>query len=177
MITDGEIAEVSRLLGKLQPGFLPFDVFHQVTRLWVSSIVEFVPLRRTQDGRIEVLLLPRADDDPVFPGTLHTPGVVVLATDALGSYRDAFERLLRTELPGAKTSEPVYVMNSFHSSGRGTESANIYWVEMQSEPTMGAFYDIEHLPGNLIPYQLGFIAQAAQHYAAATNPQGAKITV
>lgn len=174
MITDGEIAEVSRILAKLEPGFLPFDIFHQVTRLWVSTIVEFVPLRRTEDGRIEILLLPRADDDPIFPGTLHTPGVVVLATDTLGSYRDAFERLLKNELPGVKASEPVYVMNSFHSSGRGTESAHIYWVEVQSEPAVGTFYDTEQLPDNLIPYQLGFIPQAAQHYAAATAVRTAK---
>lgn len=164
-----EYAEIAEGLSRLEPGFLPFEIFHQVARLVVLPIVEIVPLRTAADGTVEVLLLKRKADDPLFAGQLHTPGCVVLATDKPGSFETAFQRLTLGELQDVRTSEPVYVTQLLHHSGRGMESTHVYWVEVYGEPTAGAFYPVDNLPANFMPSQLDFVPQAVANYRAAAE--------
>lgn len=98
--------QLAALLSSMEPGFLPYDIFVQIARLVVLSIIEFVPLRKNKNGNIEVLLLSRGMDDPIWPGELHTPGTVVRPTDTQGGMYLAFERILDDELKGAKVSAP-----------------------------------------------------------------------
>ena len=169
MITREEEVEAARILAKLEPGFLPFDIFQQVARLVVFSIVEVVPLRVSATGQIEVLLLDREADDPIFPGQVHTSGCVVRPTDTPGSFETAFQRILHDELGDIRTSEPVYVTQLLHHSGRGMESSHIYWVEVRGEPAVGTFYPVDDLPANFMKQQLDFLHQAVASYKDATN--------
>jgi hypothetical protein len=167
--TSNEYAEIASRLAKLKPGFLPFDIFQQVARLSTLSIVEIVPLRTNARGNVEVLLLEREVDDPIFAGQLHTPGCVVLSTDTPGSFESAFRRVICGELGGARTSEPSYVTQLLHHSGRGMESSHIYWVDVADEPSVGKFYEVNSLPERFMKSQRDFLFQAVASYGAATR--------
>lgn len=163
-------AQLVALLTQLEPGFLPYEVFLQIARLATLSIVEFVPLR-WRDGRVEVLLLPR---DPRYehnPGELHTPGTVIRPTDIDSDEHLAFKRIQDEELQGIETSDPIFVGSNLHRSWRGAEHAQIFWVEVLSEPGVGEFYPIDELPAKLMDSQLGFIKLAADNFKSATQSQ------
>lgn len=165
-MTEEGIIQTAHLLAKLQPGFLPYPIFEQIARLVALPIVEFVPLRK-HEGNIEVLLIARPDDDPLWPGLLHTPGTVIRATDLNEGKQEnwpAFERILKDELEGTKVSSPHYVGSIFHESKRGAEQAQLYWVEVQGEPKVGRFYPVDKLPPSLIDSQVTFIKEATKHY-------------
>lgn len=159
-LSEEEIQKVAETLKKLDPGFLPFDIFQEVARLTPTPIMEIVPLRRSE-GRTEVLLLRREQDDPVWPNALHTPGTAVRATD---TEEVALDRILVDELESTASTQPRFVDNVMHHSGRGMEAAQVYYVETQDVPEGGAFYDVNNLPPELVQTQLDFIPQAIQQY-------------
>lgn len=158
-----------RLLKQLEPGFLPYEIFEQVARLAALSIIEFVPLRTGKDGKVEVLLLERAPDDPIWPGMVHSPGTVIRPGDTEGTMYKAFERIVKDELNGTAISNPYYVGSLLHKSRRGTEHAQIYWVEVLGEPRVGTFYPVDELPDNLVESQPKFIKLAAKSYQESEN--------
>jgi hypothetical protein len=163
-LTEEETKTLVSLLDKLEPGFLPYDIFVQIARLVVLSIIEFVPLRLNNKGEVEVLLLSRGADDPIWSNELHVPGTVIRPTDTEGKIYLAFDRIFKDELQDTKTSNPHYVGSNLHPSKRGMEQAQIFWVEVLGEPTTGHFYPISQLPDNLIASQLNFIKQAATSF-------------
>ena len=156
-LTQDELKQIVGQLGKLQPGFLPFELFLQVARLVALPILELVPLRRIE-GRIEVLLLERGANDLLWPGMLHIPGTVIRATD--NSAGDAIGRIRQDELAGLKFTTPKLIKTDFHKSRRGSEVAQVYCTEVQEVPKTGRFYDVGKLPGNLVPGQNIFIEEA-----------------
>jgi hypothetical protein len=162
-LSETEIEQLTLLLKKLEPGFLPYDIFMQIARLTVLSIIEFVPMRM-RDDKVEVLLLSRGDDDPLWPNELHVPGTVIRPTDTEGNIYKAFERILKDELNGTETSHPYYVGSNLHPSKRGMEQAQIYWVEVTGEPKIGKFHNAEALPPNVMESQLNFIKLAAKKF-------------
>lgn len=167
MIDDPSIQAIADGLKAFEPGFLPYPIFEQIARLVTLPIIEFVPLRHGNSG-IEVLLIRRSSDDPIFPNLEHTPGTVIRATDL--EARDhknwpAFQRILEDELLQTKVGSPHYVGSMFHSSKRGTEQAQIYWLEILEEPKVGTFYPLDELPANLMDSQLKFIKLAAENFA------------
>lgn len=153
------------LLAKLEPGFLPYGIFVQIARLVVLSIIEFVPLR-LNNSKVEVLLLERSMEDPIWPGQLHTPGTVIRPTDTEGKIYLAFERILKDELQGTSVSEPHYVGSSLHKSKRGMEQAQIFWVEVLETPKVGKFYEVDALPPEFMESQSKFVRQAANSFLA-----------
>jgi hypothetical protein len=164
-LSDTEVATVVGLLKKLPPGFLPFELFQQVARLVALPIVELVPLRR-HDGRTEVLLFQREDEDPHWPGAWHTPGTVLRATDETRGVQEAFHRLAVEEMEGAVFYEPVFVKNVIHHQGRGTEVSAVYWAECVESPS-GIFFPADDLPEDpLIASQRLFIDLAVKHFEA-----------
>jgi hypothetical protein len=164
MTTDEE-KELAELLKKLEPGFLPYDIFVEIARLVALPIIEFVPFRLNAQKKIEVLLLHRGDDDPIWPGAWHTPGTVIRATDNEDKIYKAFERILKDELKNTKVGQPYYVGSVFHKSKRGAEQSQVFWVEVLGNPEAGKFYELENLHQKTIKSQLLFIKQAAQSYA------------
>lgn len=157
-LSEEEISTLVSLLSSLEPGFLPFDIFIQIARLVALPIIEFVPLRVNANGQVEVLLIDRE----VWPYALHTPGTVVRATDTEGRHV-VFERI-REELQGTKISDPHYVGSTLHKSQRGTEQAQIFWVELLGEPTVGQLHVVDDLPVRTMDSQIEFIKQAAKSF-------------
>jgi hypothetical protein len=163
--TPEEIAIAAKILSRLKPGFLPLSLFLETARLTVSSIVEVVPLRKSGDS-IQVLLTKRDDDDPNWPGMLHTPGTVVRPTDEEGSYASAFGRILGDELASVELAgEPQHVDSILHKVKRGMEDAKVFFVEVTGEPIMGTFHDITALPENVVDTQIDMIHRAATKFA------------
>jgi hypothetical protein len=161
-MTDEDIAKVAALLKQLEPGFLPYDVFIQIARLSVLSIIELVPLR-SNHGRIEVLLLERSPDDPIWPGKLHSPGTVVRPTDR-SLPGEPVKRIISDELNGTKLSNQQFVKSLFYDTDRGKENASVFWAEVLGEPKAGKFYQLDNLPDNLITFQKDFIEAAAEKF-------------
>lgn len=162
-MTDKETKKLVELLRTLEPGVLDFDVFVQIARLVVLSIIEFVPLR-LNNGEVEVLLLSRGGKDPIWPNELHVPGTVIRPTDNENKIYMAFDRIINDELGGTKMSEPYFVGSILHKSKRGSEHAQVYWVEVLEKPKVGKFYPVDELPDNLIESQTKFIKQASKSY-------------
>lgn len=162
-----DIQRTADLLKSFEPGFLPYPIFEQIARLVALPIVEFVPLRVTQDGKCEVLLIARPEDDPFWPGMLHTPGTVVRATDIHKGEQDdwqAFSRIIKDELQDTEVGQPHYVGSMFHSSKRGAEQAQLYWIEVTGQPKAGTFYSLDALPDGLMESQLSFVKLAAENF-------------
>ncbi len=167
-LTESEINQTAELLARIPAGFLPFPIFRQIARLAVFSIVEVVPLR-IRDDQVEVLLLERGEEKQdwpeLWPGILHTPGTVIRPTDELGSYKEAFRRILHDELHSVELAgEPEYVYNLLHHNKRGTESAQVFIAEVVGEPKVGAFYPADRLPNNIMLSQLDFIPRAVEEF-------------
>lgn len=164
-MNDAEVEKLVELLSKFKPGFLPYPVFEQVARIVALPIVEFVPLR-LKDGKVEVLLIPRDNNDPHWSGMVHTPGTVIRATDLNseeGNY-PAFKRIIHDELKDTSIGPPHYVGSILHESKRGVEQAQLYWVEVLGEPNIGVFYSVDALPDNLIKSQENFIKEASRNF-------------
>lgn len=158
--------QIATLLKGYEPGFLPYPVFEQIARLVALPIVEFIPFRQ-QAGQIEVLLIARPEDDALWPGLLHTPGTVVRATDIQsesGQIWTPFKRILHDELLDTEVGTPHFVGSQLHTSKRGVEQAQLYWVEVKSDPLVGKFYPVTLLPSTLIESQILFINLAVTSY-------------
>ncbi len=168
-LTVSEINQIADLLARIEQGFLPFPIFRQIARLAVFSIVEVVPMRLNASGGVEVLLLKRGEEKQdwpeLWPGILHTPGTVIRPTDELGSYKDAFARILHDELHDVRLAgEPIYIKNLLHHNKRGTESAQVFIAEVIDEPIVGEFYAADRLPSNIMLSQLDFIPAAVEAF-------------
>lgn len=172
-LTEEKIAEVIAVLRLMEPGKIHKGLFPDMARLVNTQIIELVPVRRSAEGRIEVLLTRRPHGDPIWPDKLHTPGTIVSASDRPFTYDDAFNRLFEGELQGVETGEPVlaHPLPIPHDSERGRENALVYWVEVKGEATAGDFYDVEALPSDLVQSQLDFIPVAIESYRAANQAQ------
>ncbi len=164
-LSSNEIKLAAQLLGRLQPGFLPFDIFIQVARLTVLSIVEVVPLCRNGQGDTEVLLLPRGADDQLWPDMLHVPGTVIRPDDGVKPLPKAFSRVM-DEMQQVRMRQPKFVTNIFRKTKRGNEYVHIYWAEVLSNPTIGSFYKVDDLPSNIVEDQPSLISQAVSSYEA-----------
>ncbi|EKE18596.1 MAG: hypothetical protein ACD_9C00288G0005 [uncultured bacterium] len=165
-ITEEEIKIVSDILKKLEPGFLPLPIFLEVARLYVSCIVEIVPLYN-DNGKAKVLLQEREANDPIWGGKLHTAGTVVRANDEEGSFKDAFKRLIGQELQNISIKkDPVFVSFIFHQSLRGRELAVVFYVELATNEVLhlGKLYDVEKLPNEIVNTQINFIQEAARQF-------------
>lgn len=166
-LSEEEIKTLADLLSKLGPGFLPAPVFYQIARLTVTPTIQIVPLHYELGGKIDVLLLPRDQNDPIWPGKLHVPRTVVRANDDAAS---PFVRIIGEELANTPVSQPVFVKNVFQHSGRGMEASQIYCVAIEGQPKVGELYDVKKLPGNLMESQLGFIPAAVETFLATRKP-------
>ena len=164
-ITSEQIKTVEEILKQLEPGLLPEEIFYQIARVFVTPIVEIVPII-LEDGKVKVLLLERPADDPFWGGMLHTPGTIVLSTDKEGSIESAFERILNNELAGeTATHPPILVGYENHQGNRGRELALIHWIEMKDATSkVGKYYDIDNLPVRIVNTQVKFIKKAVDHY-------------
>jgi len=101
-----ESISVAARLDRFEPGFLPEPLFISIARLAVLTAIEWIPLRKTPDGTIQVLLFERPATDPIWPGMLHTPGTILRPGDT--TLDDGFRRLYTDELSNITTAAPIF---------------------------------------------------------------------
>jgi len=156
--------ELAAQLNRYEPGFLPEPLFVSIARLAVLTAIEFIPLRRTTDGTIQVLLFERPDTDPVWPGMLHTPGTVVRPSDV--TLEDGFERLFKDELGNQQSNAPVYIGTDLIHHKRGSTVTLEYLLQVDQSLGGGQFYDVENIPNRFIPEQRSMVKRAVERFAA-----------
>lgn len=169
-MSEEEVQQATALLRKLSTDeLLPYDIFLEFARLSCFSIVELVPLRKNGDD-VEVLLFKRPAIDQVWIGMVHTPGVVIRPTDARSGLDGVLKRLIGAELPGTKfRGEPIFVEIILREVKRGTECANVYYVEVDSHYGDGAWHNVSSLPDNVIDTQIEMIRNASKTFADASG--------
>jgi hypothetical protein len=163
-VSQAEIEQAVAIIKKLQKGNLPQDIFVAIAEKTVTPIVEIVPVRRNAEGKTEVLLTRRPDNDPIWPGMLHVPGTVVRASDGDLHNSEAFVRITQGELAGTPMGKPVLAYSLLHASERGMEQSQVYWAEVTGQPLSGKFYPADDLPSEVVPSQLDFIPSAVHNY-------------
>lgn len=168
-ISEKQITEVENTLSQLSPGFLPYPIFLQVSRLTVNCIIEIVPIR-LRDNKPEVLLLKREESCSIWSNMFHTPGTVLRATDEKWSFVSAFDRVIKTELKEYKiSSSPIYVDTVFQQTARGAELALVHYVEVEDNFNNDNFYSLNRLPDNVVETQINFIKNAVNRFLMANN--------
>ncbi len=170
--SDEEIAQAVEVLSRLSRGFLPFELFIQVARLVTTPTVDFAPVRKTEQGEVEIFLTQREPDDLYWPNEWHVPGGVLRSTDDEGDFSSGYSRTMDGELGGGLVAigEPQFVAMKFWDGLRGRELEIVHYVEVEVKPGVslpGAFFDVTKLPENTIKQQLSVIAEVAAAYRAA----------
>lgn len=166
-LTDAEIKEIAEKLKKLEPGFIPFDLFYQFNRLKVTITIEVVPLCFDSKGNVNVVLFNRGPDDAWWPNLYHTPGTCLLDSDIpkedeWGLPTRAFERLKNGELKGIKLiNNPIFIGNLSHQVRRGPESVHVYIQEVDYESAKPYLFQISNLPENILDHQINMIKKCA----------------
>ncbi len=161
-----EILLAADILSRLPEGkSLNRILFTEIARLVTSPIIEFVPLKII-DGKINILLIPRESDDPLWPSMLHTPGTAVRPSDK--SLEDSFSRLLDHELGDINVSSLDYAGMQLHHTDRGNDLAHIFYGEVDGVSS-GTYYPVNALPDNIIASQLPMIKAVVGEYAINKN--------
>ncbi len=161
-----EILLAADILSRLPEGkSLNRILFTEIARLVTSPIIEFVPLKII-DNKINVLLIPRDADDPLWPSMLHTPGTAVRPLD--NNIEEPFKRLLNGELGDVDLSSLNYAGMQLHHTDRGNELAHIFYGEVDGVSS-GTYYPVDALPNNIIASQLSMIKAVVGEYATSKN--------
>jgi hypothetical protein len=156
-------------LRDLAPGALPPPLFKAFARLTVTPTFVVVPLFQRQ-GQLRARLTRRAATDRHYPGLLHPPGKVILATDT--SFDAVFQRLMTSELPQVDTlSPPVLAAPFLDQITRGREISLVHWLHISDPGDAARTFDPAALPEDVIATDLPRIACAVQSYVAATLVQ------
>ncbi len=170
-LTPEEDKQLAGLLSKWRGGRISTPVFTQLAAVTPQAIVEVVLLRE-REKVLETLLIPRPDDDIVWPGMFHTPGVALRTSDY---YREdqnplngVFERIQR-EINSEFVSPPTFAGRLHRLSERGPEVVDVYMAELPESTKIKpgqVWHPVEQLPTNrkFIQGQMGHVTIAAIAY-------------
>lgn len=131
--------EVVNYLKKIKPGKLPAEIFYQFCRLFYTIACDLVIF----DSHDHILLTKRENNDPFWPGMLHVPGKVTVGTDK--NYLETAKRVLSSELPGIKTSQPVLAGSYSFDGMRGPGETKVFIARLIKNNNY-KFYDPKDLP-------------------------------
>lgn len=164
------IPEVVSALSRVQAGYLPADLFFQVSRLTVVAAVEVVPLRYWE-GECQVLLTQRPANDPYWPGQWHNPGSIMRPTDEPGTFASAIERVCVGELGLTSSPELTFVAPWFWHGARGSVVSLVHWLDVSHVNNIqdGTFYSVHNLPADLISGMQPILNLAIEHYTKHTT--------
>ena len=151
-------------LSKYRNKLLPLPIFLEIYKIVVLTTVEIVPLIKNGDS-IKVLLTKRGANDPTWPNLYHIPGTVLRSSDKIGSFADAYKRILINELKNIKTLNiPTLIEPILRDLGRGKEVTLLHWTLIKNKPSVGRLFDINNLPKNIIRPQIKYIKLAVKHF-------------
>lgn len=174
-LTPEEDVELVVLLKK-SVGRISTPVFTEIARIIPQPIVEVVIFRRNEDV-LETLLIPRPEDDIVWPGMYHTPGVALRAADFRRDDQEplngAFERIQRGELKSNFLYPPIFtgVMNVVGERGGGVSQVFVTGLPEDSSQPDHIWYPVDLLPQNpkFIQSQMRHVRLAAAFFEMLGN--------
>jgi hypothetical protein len=154
-ITDGfspgDDEKVVSILNKWKGGVLSDQLFTVLARISPQTSAITVVFRQI-DNKTEVLLLPRPDDDPVWPSMLNLPGKMFRAADFKREDKTPIngpiERIQKAELLVNFDYPPKFVGPVFQDTKRGYVVALIYLAEVPAnlkQPDHWFWADIDSL--------------------------------
>lgn len=166
-LTPEEIRETAERLRRLPKGFLPLEIFLAVAEKVATPTIDVAPLR-THEGRLQVFMLRRPDDDEHWPGQWHIPGTVLRATDEENSFNSGLARLFDGETEGlvVPVGEPKHVGTKFWDVERGRELDHLHYVEVEalSDDLPGQFFPVDELPDDTIAHHKIIIPEIVDAY-------------
>lgn len=173
--TDGltleEDNQLTDLLKKWMGGKISTPVFAELARMIPQPIVEVVVFRQSGDT-LETLLIPRPEDDIVWPGMVHTLGAAIRRSDYFREDQNplngVFERIQGGELNTKFEYTPVFAGRLHRLGDRGPEVAEVYIAEVPegSDKPHHIWYPVDRLAENpkFIAHQLPHVLLAAEEY-------------
>lgn len=175
-LTPEEIKQTAENLRRLPRGFLPLEVFNSIAELVATPTIDVAPLRE-RDGRLEVFMLPRPDDDPYWAGQWHMPGTVLRSTDNEGDFSSGFERLFAKKGEGegkiVPVTEPKHIGTKFWNVERGRELDHMHYVVVETTgddvDLPGVFFPVDELPDNTIEHHKVMIGEIVEAYRRDTQ--------
>lgn len=135
-------------------GEWPYAVFRELSLVMVTTSIEVV-IFRMRDGKIQVLLTKRHEEDPDWPGgSWHIAGTVLRKEDVEGD-QDAIRRVIHEELGDIHIDHPQFVGLKVVQTKRGPTNEHIYigTAAPSYDPPVGQFFDIENLPSPFVEHQ------------------------
>lgn len=161
---DDEI--VVAILRKWAGGRLSTRFFTALAYILPTTVAETVILRQTGE-KVEILLIPRPDDDPIWNGKVHSPGGALRRSDYEHEdpFQGIFRRIEAQELHTAFADPPLFVGCVTNLSERGPDVAHVFLASIVNEdtsPTGTIWVDVETLPtmDNFIHVQMKAITLA-----------------
>jgi hypothetical protein len=170
-LTAREDKKVCDLLAKWDGGNLSASLFTELARMIPQPIVEVV-IFRNNNKIIETLLIPRPEDDIVWPGMWHNPGTAIRRSDYdnkdISPLKSAFKRIQASEINNVFKFDPVFVDRIYTKSIRGPAISEIFYTELLKNSKKGLYCwhpveELKHNP-NFIQQQLEHIMPAFEKY-------------
>jgi len=139
-ITDGfapgDDEKVISILSKWTGGYLSDRLFIKLAGITPQAGIVVIIFRQNQKGEIEVLLVPRPDNDPLWPEMLNLPGKMFRAADYNRKddlpVNGPLERIQKDELKIKFSKEPEFVGVSLHKDDRGPLVVLVYLSEVDN---------------------------------------------
>lgn len=168
---------VIEALSRWQGGGLSDELFTALARITPQAVVE-VCVMREREGVIETLLLPRPENDPVWPGMVHSPGSVFRNADFQSDDHSAlnvvFERIRGREIKAEFSAVPEYVGTIYCVGDRGAEVSQVFLTELAADSPLSSeatWCPVDRLSENpnFIMHQLPHHKMAAEYYRLKLN--------
>ena len=143
-LTDEEIQNVSNILSKISPGYLPFPIFKEFARITTTPTVVLLMFYQDNDSK-KVFLTKRDENDEFWPGLYHVPGAILRGTDVdidLVLNRIQSNELGETELK----SDPIFSKFYFKDTKRGKELTLAYSVQVSKvDASLGRLFSKDEI--------------------------------
>ena len=161
------IRTTTQNLQNFEPGFLPKEMFYELSRICVLCAVDIAVLRKRKSEN-QILLTRRPDNDPYWPSMYHIPGTILRYDDAKLGRDHAFKRLITDEYTGLEfRTKPKFVNYYLNIDKRGAVLALLFKTELKKPENqkIGKWFDLTDLPKNLLKSQYEEINLLEQHLA------------
>jgi hypothetical protein len=133
--SQGDDEKAVAILKKFKGGPISDNLFAVIAGMMptTGAVVVFV---RNRDN-LEILFVPRPDDDPTWPGALNLPGKMFRNVDF---HRDdktpingPLERIQESEIRTKFPKEPEFAGVNLNSDRRGSWAVLVYFIEVDSD--------------------------------------------
>ncbi len=158
------IREIAAVVLKVISAEKPYGtaLFDQLSRLVPQRFCECVLLRTNAEGKMEVFLVRRLDNDTAYPGMYHCPGSAIRRGE---QFEDVAERVAKREFKAEIDSIVVLRQAEFYfMESRGWGCSTPVVVFTKTPPQEGHWFPIGSLPEKTIDFHRERIIAAGVAY-------------